>query len=162
MRFLTFCAVLAVAPILAAQSMVLDINPSGSSVSPSYEALTLGSTVYFTADDGTNGLEVWKTDGTAGGTSMLKDIVTGSGSSYPRYLTAWGSNLIFAAGSRPWISDSTTANTIQLSATANQPYLFTEFNGEMYFRAGTATALFNATAAATASLRPRLPASPAH
>ena len=32
---------------------------------------------YFPADNTTNGLELWKTDGTPGGTSMVADIVTG-------------------------------------------------------------------------------------
>ena len=42
-----------------------------------------GTTLYFRANDGTNGGELWKSDGTASGTMMVKDINNGSGSSYP-------------------------------------------------------------------------------
>jgi ELWxxDGT repeat protein len=39
--------------------------------------------ILFQATDGTNGFELWITDGTTAGTSLLKDIVAGSGSSSP-------------------------------------------------------------------------------
>ena len=56
----------------------------------------VGSTLYFTADDGTNGYELWKSDGTATGTVMVKDI-SGSGDSWPYYLTVVGNTLYFTA-----------------------------------------------------------------
>ena len=37
----------------------------------------------FPSHDGTNGAELWKSDGTASGTVMVKDINSGSGSSSP-------------------------------------------------------------------------------
>ena len=36
------------------------------------------NTIYFVATDGTTGYELWKTDGTSAGTSLVKDIYTGS------------------------------------------------------------------------------------
>lgn len=42
--------------------------------------------VYFTADDGVHGRELWRTDGTPDGTVLLKDIVPGPDGSQPTNL----------------------------------------------------------------------------
>ena len=67
----------------------------------SHYLTAVGNTLYFQADDGTNGYELWKSDGTASGTVMVKDINSGSGSSYPSYLTAVGNTLYFQATTEP-------------------------------------------------------------
>ena len=80
--------------------MVKDINSGSSSgISPfgNTDFTAVGNTLYFTADDGTNGEELWKSDGTASGTVMVKDINSGSGSSSSYYLTAVGNTLYFRA-----------------------------------------------------------------
>ena len=56
--------------------MVKDIN-SGGSGNP-YAFTPFGNTLYFVAQDGSNGYELWKSDGTASGTVMVKDINSGS------------------------------------------------------------------------------------
>ena len=76
--------------------MVKDIY-SGSSWSAPQELTAVGNTLYFSAVDGTNGVELWKSDGTASGTVMVKDIYSGSTSSSPYYLTAVGNTLYFGA-----------------------------------------------------------------
>ena len=43
----------------------------------------VNGTLYFDANDGTHGDELWKTDGTAAGTVMVKDIDPGSDGSIP-------------------------------------------------------------------------------
>jgi len=53
-----------------------DINPGSGSSSP-YNLTNINGTLYFTADDGTNGYELWKSDGTSAGTFQLKDINPG-------------------------------------------------------------------------------------
>src|SRR5437660_9235571 len=74
-----------VTPALTPQ-MVLDVNQNTLSSNPS-GIVAAGSTAYFVADDGTHGPELWRTDGTAAGTALVKDINPGTGGSGPGYLT---------------------------------------------------------------------------
>ena len=55
------------------------------------------STIFFVASDGTNGRELWKTDGTEVGTVLVKDIFLGSASSAPSGFTEFDGNLFFNA-----------------------------------------------------------------
>jgi ELWxxDGT repeat protein len=64
-------------------------------------------TVWFTAGDGEHGVELWRTDGTAAGTRLARDIVPGDRSSVPLDLVATGDFLFFTAyhpqyGAEPW------------------------------------------------------------
>ncbi|NJL52603.1 MAG: hypothetical protein HC930_10980 [Hydrococcus sp. SU_1_0] len=59
--------------------------------------------LYFAADDGENGQELFVSDGTAGGTQLVADIYPGTNNygfaagSYPSSLTVFGDQLFFAA-----------------------------------------------------------------
>src|SRR5688500_14331747 len=58
-----------------------DVNPGFASSNPE-SLVDAGGTLYFSADDGVHGTELWKTDGTAAGTGLVKDIqpgIAGSG-----------------------------------------------------------------------------------
>ena len=79
-----------------AVSLVKDINTGAGNSYP--ENLTaIGNTLYFSASNGTNGSELWKSDGTASGTVLVKDINTGASHSSPAELTAIGNTLYFRA-----------------------------------------------------------------
>jgi ELWxxDGT repeat protein len=80
----------------------------------------LNGTIFFAATDGTTGFELWRTDGTTGGTQRVKDIRVGSMGSSPNSLTAVNDWLYFSAddgthGYELWTSDGTEAGTVRLS-----------------------------------------------
>ena len=54
--------------------MVKDINPGAESSAPGKPVAAWQNTFFFGADDGVNGYELWKSDGTGNGTAMIKDI----------------------------------------------------------------------------------------
>ncbi|NCR19167.1 MAG: hyalin, partial [Microcystis aeruginosa LL13-03] len=96
--------------------LVKDIFPGSSSSAPRY-LTAVGNTLFFTAIDGVNGRELWKSDGTAAGTVLVGDIRPGSSGSYPGGLTAVGNTLYFTAsdgvnGTELWKSDGTAAGTV--------------------------------------------------
>jgi ELWxxDGT repeat protein len=100
---------------LSAQfTLVKDINPTGSG-NPK-DLVNVNGVFYFTADDGINGVELWKSDGTESGTSIVKDIVLGSISSFPHTLTNVNGLLFFICndgihGPELWRSDGTNSGT---------------------------------------------------
>src|SRR5439155_5431040 len=71
---------------------------------------------FFVASEA-NGRELWKSDGTAAGTVLVKDINPGPGDSSPDGLTNVNGTLFFAAfdpttGRELWKSDGTAAGTV--------------------------------------------------
>jgi len=76
--------------------------------------------VYFTANDGSFGTELWRTDGTAEGTVLVKDIRPGDADSGATPLAVLGDRLLFTAndgltGEEVWITDGTLAGTFRLT-----------------------------------------------
>jgi len=79
------------------------------------EALEIGGVAYFVANDGIQGRELWRSDGTAAGTHLLKDIAEGSRGSAPSGLVSVGQTFYFVAnsdtGADLWRSDGTAEGT---------------------------------------------------
>jgi ELWxxDGT repeat protein len=81
------------------------------------DLVDVGGTLFFTAGDGIHGRDVWKSDGTAAGTVLVKDIKTGGRLGHPSDLVDVGGTLFFAArsgghGRELWKSDGTRAGTV--------------------------------------------------
>ena len=55
---------------------------------------------WFVARTAAHGEELWVTDGTTAGTSLVVDLWPGSGSSSPRTLTPFGSAMLFTRASK--------------------------------------------------------------
>ena len=67
--------------------------------SPTY-LTNVNGTLFFTADDGTNGTELWKSDGTEAGTVMVKDIDRGPTPGPHRTLTERQRHAVLRCGRR--------------------------------------------------------------
>lgn len=72
--------------------------------------------VFFSANDGVHGRELWRSDGTELGTSLVKDIRPGEKGSHPALFAVIRGRVFFAAndgrhGLRMWVSDGTSADT---------------------------------------------------
>ncbi|QQW30492.2 hypothetical protein AP9108_07280 [Arthrospira sp. PCC 9108] len=109
----------------------------------------VNDTLYFRANDPTNGTELWKSDGTQAGTVLLKDIWPGNGGSFPSNFTVFNDTLYFQAndptnGTELWKSDGTQAGTVLLKdinpgTGSSFPSNFTVFNDTLYFQANDDT-----------------------
>ena len=112
-------------------TMIRDINSTvarpaaGMMLTPALTSLQMGIAVmggvgYFAGTDAQHGFELWRTDGTAAGTYMVKDIDP-TGWSVASNFVVGGSTLYFMASdgngtSQIWKSDGTAAGTVAVTA----------------------------------------------
>ncbi|EHQ26880.1 Glycosyl hydrolase family 32 domain protein [Mucilaginibacter paludis DSM 18603] len=110
----------------------------------------LGTMMYFAGGDVKQGYGLWKTDGTAEGTVLVKNIAPGQ-VSYPiANLLVYNNKIYFAGndsvnGQELWVSDGTADGTSMLKDinqyhtgdNGSQPSQFTICNGMLFFTAST-------------------------
>jgi trimeric autotransporter adhesin len=137
----------------AGTHLVKDINPgTASSINPNVEVnyAVYEDKIYFTANDGTTGAELWVTDGTEAGTQLVFDLNPGAEASTPTNCQVMGDFLYFFAttlanGTELWklsLKTSATATLENQIVTKVYPTLSTE--GIFYFNhAGENTELLD-------------------
>ncbi|MEZ5988398.1 MAG: hypothetical protein R3F30_04620 [Planctomycetota bacterium] len=113
-----------------------------------YRYVRIGSTAYFVAVTDAAGVELWRTDGTKAGTTMVKDIKPGPAGSNPYHLCVAGGRLYFQAddganGSELWVSDGTQAGTTMVAdinpgPTGSWPGYLAPLGTSVVFAAGDA------------------------
>jgi ELWxxDGT repeat protein len=134
-------------------SLVTDLNPGRAGAFPDAGTLwapgSLASAnrqLFFVASDGTSGPELWRSDGTAQGTQLVKDIVPGpegalSGASVGLLTPAPG-GFYFSAngggGAELWKSDGTDVGTARVSDLlpgnlGSSPSSLTMAGGQLFF-----------------------------
>src|SRR5688500_15676873 len=104
----------------------------------------VGGLMLFVASDGVHGPELWRTDGSAKGTRMVKDLVPG-----PNYLgadsfTALNGAVYFFSDNALWRTDGSERGTFvvqhdQRARYFSGPSQLTAFNGALYFTDHDAT-----------------------
>ena len=110
--------------------LVADLQPgSGSSMDTGYAPLgALGDMVFFRANDGIHGEELWATDGTEAGTRLVKDINPGTDGSHvgnqagvrmndALYFTAYAAD----SGWELWRTDGTSTGTFLVADVSPGP-----------------------------------------
>jgi ELWxxDGT repeat protein len=102
--------------------LLRDIVPAGSADVSSLTRVA-GATpqVLFAATTAAHGRELWRSDGTSGGTYLVRDLHPGASGSFPQYLRELDGHLHFAAhtGSgyyEVWRSDGSAAGTRRVDA----------------------------------------------
>jgi ELWxxDGT repeat protein len=160
----------------AAGTVLVKDIASGSAGSVPSGLTAVNGTLFFAADQigvqsqwDTPQRELWKSDGTAAGTVLVKDINTGSLGSNPMELTAVNGSLFFAATTADlnrelWKSNGTAAGTMLVKdilpgSPGSNPMELTAVNGLLLFTTNTRKLWkSDGTAAGTVELKVKIPA----
>lgn len=114
-------------------TMVSDINPGSGDSMPQYLTV-FDNELYFSANDGINGAELWRYDG-VNPPSMAAEISPGSAWGMPKWLTVFNDEIYFQAqdltlGTGLWKYNGINASLVESHSFAR--YL-TVIDNELYF-----------------------------
>lgn len=128
--------------------LVKDLSPGRDTTGRGFgpKAVGIGRTLYFVFEERSHGAELWKSDGTAQGTGLVRDLVPGPNGSVPGRLQPAGGRLVFfvglnRAGYAPdifiepgiWSTDGTAEGTILLQAGTVHGYGSAVVGDEVFF-----------------------------
>ncbi|MBD0258471.1 MAG: hypothetical protein ICV83_22365, partial [Cytophagales bacterium] len=138
--------------LLAQPVLVKDIN---TDLEPLYDyqlpkdVVNVNGVLYFAADNGTIGGELFKSDGTAAGTLLVKDLNPGTFGSNPTGFAGVNGVVYFAAtdalgGRELYKTNGTAAGTVRVKdirpgAGSSSPADLVALNGTLYFSADDGT-----------------------
>jgi ELWxxDGT repeat protein len=126
--------------------MVKDVNPQLAfpSSSPAHsnieQAINVNGVLYFVATDGQNGLEIWRSDGTAAGTVMATNFF--GNNQKPTQLTNVSGNVYFTmtgsfSDNSIWKTNGTAAGTVRVKSISSTSFIYpeglTSVGGLLYF-----------------------------
>ncbi len=103
-----------------------DASPANNDFIFNNPYAVLNGILYFSASDGIHGNELWRSDGTAVGTYLVKDVIPGSASSNPHEIVVAGKKVYFVTQNNAlfsyelWVSDGTDAGTQLLTTFSRQ------------------------------------------
>lgn len=105
--------------------LVKDINSGGSSVP--YYLIKVGDRLFFGADDGVHGRELWVSDGTEQGTYMVVDLVAGPDAWSALFMREVGGRAFYQASNASggldlWVSDGTPEGTSLIVNISDGPW----------------------------------------
>ncbi len=124
--------------------MVADLRPGVWGSRPAHLVVDSG-VLYFAANDGRHGIDLWRSYATAAGTRLGSDIRPGPHGSLPSFLTAFNGRVYFAAtdethGTELWATDSTEQGAVLVAdvlpgVLGASPAHLTRLGGRLWFSA---------------------------
>ncbi|MEE9407585.1 MAG: ELWxxDGT repeat protein [Polaribacter sp.] len=121
-------------------TLLADINQGNGSSNPSNK-VTYNGFVYFVANDGLNGSELWRTNGTEAGTEIFKEFITGLESGMIGVTPMVSNSLLYFfaidnGSNFLWKTDGTEVGTEKVKELSSIGVFLETINNELIFTAG--------------------------